>query len=230
MDSPVIRDSLRTPLRTVGLGAVAAMAVSLAIPVSAGAQSLDPLGRPTEPVLQAMENLGEQQWIPEDTRGTIARLVGFFRGTGEPGTPIPENGPGLAQFAYPTIMQNCIGAEETAVGAATAIPGPADLPVPGVPHGQLGFVFTALGTEGVAEHQAQPMTVEWLNINNGRRGSTPLTYNGINEEGPATVNGVADTGPGQVLMLLQGGVTTNLENEGAADCVAVPTVGTAFVQ
>lgn len=230
MDSPVIRDSLRTPLRTVGLGAVAAMAVSLAIPVSAGAQSLDPLGRPTEPVLQAMENLGEQQWIPEDTRGTIARLVGFFRGTGEPGTPIPENGPGLAQFAYPTIMQNCIGAEETAVGAATAIPGPADLPVPGVPHGQLGFVFTALGTEGVAEHQAQPMTVEWLNINNGRRGSTPLTYNGINEEGPATVNGVADTGPGQVLMLLQGGVTTNLENEGTADCVAVPTVGTAFVQ
>ncbi len=230
MDSPVIRDSLRTPLRTVGLGAVAAMAVSLAVPVSAGAQSLDPLGRPTEPVLQAMENLGEQQWIPEDTRGTIARLVGFFRGTGEPGTPIPENGPGLAQFAYPTIMQNCIGAEETAVGAATAIPGPADLPVPGVPHGQLGFVFTALGTEGVAEHQAQPMTVEWLNINNGRRGSTPLTYNGINEEGPATVNGVADTGPGQVLMLLQGGVTTNLENEGTADCVAVPTVGTAFVQ
>ncbi|HJC29968.1 MAG TPA: hypothetical protein H9759_11300 [Candidatus Dietzia intestinipullorum] len=226
----MIRDSLRTPLRTVGLGAVAAMAVSLAIPVSAGAQSLDPLGRPTEPVLQAMENLGEQQWIPEDTRGTIARLVGFFRGTGEPGTPIPENGPGLAQFAYPTIMQNCIGAEETAVGAATAIPGPADLPVPGVPHGQLGFVFTALGTEGVAEHQAQPMTVEWLNINNGRRGSTPLTYNGINEEGPATVNGVADTGPGQVLMLLQGGVTTNLENEGTADCVAVPTVGTAFVQ
>src|SRR5699024_10678390 len=185
MDSPVIRDSLRTPLRTVGLGAVAAMAVSLAVPVSAGAQSLDPLGRPTEPVLQAMEN------------------------------PVEQHG---------------IGAEETGGGAATAIPGSAELPVPAVPHGQLGFVLTALGTEGVAEHQAQPMTVEWLNSNNGRRGSTPLTYNGINEEGPATVNGVADTRPGQVLMLLQGGVTTNLENEGTADCVAVPTVGTAFVQ
>ena len=30
-----------------------------------------------------MEGLAEQQWIPEDTRGTILRLVGFFRGTGE---------------------------------------------------------------------------------------------------------------------------------------------------
>src|SRR5699024_8775757 len=146
MDSPVIRHSLRTSFRTIGLGALAAVAVGLAAPATASAQSLDELGRPTEPVLQAIENLAEQQWIPEETRGTIARAVGFFRGTGEPGTPIPENGPGLAQFAYPTIMQNCIGAEETAVGAATAIPGPADLPVPGVPHGQLGFVFTALGT------------------------------------------------------------------------------------
>src|SRR5699024_10738707 len=230
MDSPVVRDSLRTPLRTVGLGAVAAMAVSLAVPVSAGAQSLDPLGRPTEPVLQAMENLGEQQWIPEDTRGTIARLVGFFRGTGEPGTPIPENGPGLAQFAYPTIMQNCIGAEETAVGAATAIPGPADLPVPGVPHGQLGFVFTALGTEGVAEHQAQPMTVEWLNINNGRRGTAPPTSTARNAGGPRPVTGVAATRPGEILMRRQGGATTTPESAGTAACAAAPPGGTAFVQ
>ena len=206
------------------------MAVSLAAPASAGAQSLDELGRPTEPVLQAIENLSEQQWIPESTRGTIARVVGFFRGTGEPGTPLPENGPTIAQFAYPTIMQQCIGGEQTAVGAATAVPGPADLPLPGVPAGQVGFIFTALGTEGVADHQVQPMTVDWFNINNGRRGTTVLTYNGINEGGPATVNGVADTGPGQVLMLLQGGVTTNLEDGGTANCVAFPTVGTAFVR
>lgn len=230
MDSPVIRDSLRTPIRTLGLGAVAAMAVSLAVPATAGAQSLDQLGRPTEPVLQAIEGFADQQWIPEETRGTIARVVGFFRGTGEPGTPIPQNGPEIAQFAYPTIMENCIGAEETAVGAATAIPGPADLPLPGIPGGQLGFVFTALGTDGVATHQVQPMTVEWLNINTGRRGSTVLTYNGINEGGPATINGVADTGPGQVLMLMQGGVTTNIEGGTTANCVALPTVGTAFVR
>jgi hypothetical protein len=209
---------------------VAAVAVSLAAPASAGAQSLDELGRPTEPVLQAIENLSEQQWIPESTRGTIARVVGFFRGTGEPGTPLPENGPTIAQFAYPTIMQQCIGGEQTAVGAATAVPGPADLPLPGVPAGQVGFIFTALGTEGVAARQVQPMTVDWFNINNGRRGTTVLTYNGINEGGPATVNGVADTGPGQVLMLLQGGVTTNLEDGGTANCVAFPTVGTAFVR
>lgn len=230
MDSPVIRHSLRTSFRTIGLGAAAAVAVGLAAPATASAQSLDELGRPTEPVLQAIENLSEQQWIPEDTRGTIARLVGFFRGTGEPGTPLPENGPVIAQFAYPTIMQQCIGGEQTAVGAATSVPGPADLPLPGVPAGHLGFIFTALGTEGVAPQQAQPMTVDWFNINNGRRGTTVLSYNGINEGGPATVNGVADTGPGQVLMVLQGGVTTNLEEGGTANCVAFPTVGTAFVR
>lgn len=230
MDSPVIRDSLRTPFRTLGLGAAAAMAISLAAPATASAQSLDHLGRPTEPVLQAIEGLSEQEFIPESTRATIARVVGFFRGTGEPGTPVPENGPVIAQFAWPTLMERCIGGEETAVGAATAIPGPADLPLPGIPAGQLGFVFTALGTEGVADHQVQPMTVDWFNINNGRRGSTTLTYNGINEGGPATLNGTADTGPGQVLMLLQGGVTTNLEDGGTANCVPFPTVGTAHVR
>lgn len=229
MDSPVIRHSLRNSFRTIGLGAAAALAVGLATPATASAQSLDELGRPTEPVLQAIENLAEQQWIPEDTRGTIARVVGFFRGTGEPGTPIPEDGPVIAQFAYPTLMEQCIGGDQTAVGAATAVPGPAGLPLPGIGAGQLGFVFTALGTEGVAPQQVQPMTVDWININNGRRGTTVLGYNGINEGGPATVNGVADTGPGQVLMLLQGGVTTNLEEGGTANCVAFPTVGTAFV-
>lgn len=212
-----------------GLGAAAAMAVSLAVPASASAQSLDALGRPTEPVLQAIENLSDQQWIPESTRGTIARVVGFFRGTGEPGTPIPENGPRIAQFAYPTIMQNCIDGAQTAVGAATAVPGKADLPLPGIPAGELGFIFTALGTEGVADQQVQPMTVEWFNISNNRRGTTVLTYNGINADGPATLNGVAATGPGQVLMLLQGGVTTELAEGGTSNCVAFPTVGTAFV-
>lgn len=229
MDSPVIRDSLRTSFRTLALGATAAVAVSLAVPATAGAQSLDELGRPTEPVLQAIENLSEQQWIPEETRGTIARAVGFFRGTGEPGTPIPQNGPRIAQFAYPTIMENCIDGEQTAIGAATAVPGAADLPLPGVPAGQLGFIFTALGTEGVAPQQVQPMTVDWVNINNGRRGTTVLNYTGINEGGPATLNGVGDTGAGQVLMLLQGGVTTTLADGGTANCVSLPLVGTAFV-
>lgn len=230
MDSPVTRHSLRTSFRTLGISAVAAMAVGLAAPATASAQSLDELGRPTEPVLQAMEGLADQQWIPESTRGTILRLVGFFRGTGEPGTPLPENGPVIAQFAYPTIMQNCIGGDQTAVGAATAVPGPADLPLPGIPAGQLGFIFTALGTEGVAPHQVQPMTVDWININNGRRGQTVLTYNGINKDGPATLNGVADTGAGQVLMLLQGGVTTKLEDGGEVNCQPFPTVGSANVR
>ncbi|MBC7307662.1 MAG: hypothetical protein H5T80_12205, partial [Dietzia sp.] len=51
------RHSLRTSFRTLGLGAAAAVVLGLAAPATAGAQSLDELGRPTEPVLQAIENL-----------------------------------------------------------------------------------------------------------------------------------------------------------------------------
>ena len=64
MDSPVTRHSLRTSFQTLGLGAAAAVVLGLAAPATAGAQSLDELGRPTEPVLQAIEGLAAQQWIP----------------------------------------------------------------------------------------------------------------------------------------------------------------------
>lgn len=53
-------------------------------------------------------------------------------------------------------MRECIDGEKTAVGAATAVPGKADLPLPGIPAGELGFIFTALGTEGVADYRSTP--------------------------------------------------------------------------
>jgi hypothetical protein len=122
------------------------------------------------------------------------------------------------------VAQNCIGGAESAVGTTSAVPGPAALPLPGVGAGQISFVFTALGTGRVADQQDQPMAVHWVNINDGRIGSTPLTFTGINPDGPGTVNGTADTGPGTVLAILDGGITTD-EPSGPANCAFSPTVG-----
>ncbi len=207
----------------VALGAAALAATAL--PASANAQVLDELGRPNEQVLGSVEGAIQNPAVPEDARATAQRLIDFFRGTGEPGVGIPENGPAISQFLYPTIMNNCIDGTSGAVGTITAVPGPANLPLPGVPEHQTGFVFTALGTGGAADEQAEPLVVDWVNPNNGRTGSTVLGYNGVNPDGPATMTGVADTGAGQVLAVLRGGLTTKIEG-GVANCrVAYPTVG-----
>ncbi len=66
------------------------------------------------------------------------------------------------------------------------------------------------------------MNVQWVNINNGRMGTTRLGYNGINPKGPATVNGAAKTGSGTVLPVVTGGVTTNNDN-GPSNCNFLPT-------
>lgn len=219
----------RASLRTLALGVATAATLGVALPATADAQAIDQLGRPTEPVLGSMESTANMPWVPEDVRQGIEALVGFYRGGGEGGVPIPQNGPAITQFPYPTVMPNCIDGKQTAVGTAMAIPGPAPLPVPGIPEHQVGFVFTALGTEKVSPVQTQPMAVEWLNVNNGRRGTTPLGFHGVNPDGPATVNGTADTGPGTVLMLLQGGVTTTLKDGASANCAVTPMVGSVVV-
>lgn len=220
----------RKTFRTLGVSIAAAVAVSLGAPV-ASAQSLDELGRPTPELVGSIENAIDQPFIPQDTRETIAQALGFLTGPEEPDEDapgIPEDGPNIAQFAYPTLMQDCIDGE-TSVGTATAIPGPAELPLPGVPQHQTGFVFTSLGTGGAAEHQNNPVTVQWFNLSNGRRGETELGFHGVNPTGPGTVNGVADTGSGHVIALMQGGITTELEDGGTDDCSMLPTVGTFFI-
>ncbi|WP_363316429.1 hypothetical protein [Corynebacterium sp.] len=185
---------------------------------------IDNLGRPSPELLRQIEDFANNPDVPENVSGILKRVVGFFRGDGEPGVGIPENGPGFTQFGWPTLAQNCIGGTSNAVGMAMGVPGPAELPLPGVPRGHVSFVFTALGTGPVAEHQKTGMRVHWVNINNGRIGQTELGYGGINPEGPATVNGLADTGPGHVLALLEGGVTT--DEEGAqGNCTFLPTAG-----
>lgn len=232
------RDLTRTPLRALALTATAAAALALAGPVAgaqpaapapAAAPPVDGLGRPSEPVLGSIQDLANQPWVPEEGRQSLLKAIDFFRGGGEPGVGIPTDGGPISQFAWPTVMPNCIGGNQQAVGTAMAVPGPSPLPVPGVPAGQVAFVFTALGTGKVSPVQNQPMTVSWLNVSNGRSGLTPLGFNGINPDGPATVNGLADTGPGTVFMVLQGGVTTDVQG-GVSNCNALPTMGSVVVR
>lgn len=210
------------------LGTASAIAVStLAAPATAGAQvgSLDHLGRPNAETLAAVEEFAKNPSLPPKVGEALVKVVGFFRGEEGKGVPIPQNGPRFVQFAWPTLAQNCIDGKNNAVGTAAAVPGPADLPLPGVAAGEVNFVFTGLGTGTVAEQQNTRMTVHWVNVNNGKRGQTPLTYNGINPEGPGTVNGAAQTGPGTVLAYIEGGFTTNNEGGAPSNCNFLPTVG-----
>lgn len=208
--------------------AIAALTTALALsipatlaPAASANPLVDNLGRPSPEVLAQLEKISPQ--LPEELGGTLDRLISFIRGDGEPGVDIPQNGPAFTQFGWPTIAGNCIGGESNAVGLASAVPGPAPLPLPGVKAGQVNFVFTALGTGTVAKQQNTSMNVHWVNINNAKFGTTQLGYNGINPEGPATVNGAADTGNGLVLALLEGGVTTNNEDAAPSDCNFIPT-------
>lgn len=245
MLSPLNRSArpARSPRRSQRRTTRAAVAVLTAAAVSTGASlaaapaahsapalpglpdlPIDNLGRPTPEVLQQIEDFADRPEVPDEIGDTLKRVVSFFRGDGEPGVGIPEDGPGFTQFGWPTLAENCIGGTSNAVGMAMGVPGPAELPLPGVPGGHISFVFTALGTGTVAEQQNTGMRVHWVNINNGRIGQTPLEYGGINPEGPATINGMADTGPGNVIALLEGGVTTN-EEDAQGNCTFLPTAG-----
>ena len=214
--------SRRTSRAVASITAAIALAVPTLFAPATAASPLDNLGRPNEQILTQMENLAENPATPAQLQPVLKRLVGFFRGDGEPGVDIPQNGPAFTQFGWPTIAGSCIDGKNNAVGTAAAVPGPAALPLPGVGRGEVNFVFTALGTGTVAQRQTTQMNVQWVNINNGRMGTTRLGYNGINPEGPATVNGTAKTGSGTVLAVVTGGVTTDNDG-GPSNCNFLPT-------
>jgi hypothetical protein len=206
--------------------ALAAAPAAQAAPSVPGLPQLpvDELGRPNEQVLGEIERFANSPQVPDDIGDTLMRVVGFFRGDGEPGVPLPEGGPGFTQFGWPAPSLSCQGSDGSPIGTAMGVPGPADLPLPGVPAGQVSFVFTALGTGPVSDQQANGMRVHWVNIDNGRTGQTPLRNGGINPDGPGTVNGLADTGPGNVVAVLEGGVSTD-EDSGRVSCDYIPTAG-----
>ena len=176
---------------------------------------------PSDEIAAAIEQITSQEAVPEEIRSALERVSDFLTGEGEPGWEQPDDAPTTSDFPLPTVAENCINGEGRSFGMATSVPGPAALPLPGVPAHQVGYIFTGLGTEGVYKGQSN-MKVHWVNIANGKYGTTPLTYNGINEGSHGTVNGVADTGSGIVIAALEGGFTTNGEN-GPSECNYTPT-------
>ncbi|MFD5867463.1 hypothetical protein ACFWGD_02455 [Corynebacterium sp. NPDC060344] len=178
---------------------------------------------PSGEIAKAIEQITSQPGVPEDISSALERVSGFLTGDGdgEPGWEQPDNAPTTSDFPLPTFAENCIGGEGRSIGMATSVPGPAALPLPGVKAGEVGYIFTGLGTSGVYNGQST-MKVHWVNIANGKFGTTPLTYNGINEGSHGTVNGVAQTGPGIVVAALEGGFTAD-EEGGPVDCNYTPT-------
>lgn len=210
-----MREILRRLATAVATAALFATATSPAQALPQSSSPIDHLGRPAPHILTQMENFASQPFVPLELRNITLAAVSFFRGGGEGGVPLPTDAPYFNQFVWPTVSVACIDGQFASTGTAIAVPGPAELPLPGADAGQTAFVFTALGTSAATQEQGG-MFVHWLNINNGRFGATPLVNNGINPQGPATLSGVADTGHGRVFAWLDGNVTL-------ADATGAPT-------
>lgn len=189
-----------------------------------------PCSRPANPqqalLDQARALIGNAN-LPPEVKSTLERVITFLDGSGCGGPGIPENGPVIAQFLYPTIGQDCIAGGGDSVGAALAVPGPAQLPPPGPKAHQAGFVFTALGTDVPAATQDKPLTVTWLNLDTRKTATQNLTDDAkINHpDGPATLSAIADTGAGRVVAVISGSLTTQAEGKAPITCSFLPTVG-----
>lgn len=217
-----------------------AVGTSVALPGLAAAEPPNPpvaqhVAEPASPTASALAQarvLLASVPIPPQARSTIERVITFLDGSGGGGPKIPStDAPVIAQFLYPTIGKGCVSPTADSVGSAFAVPGPAGLPVPGPKAGQAAFVFTALGT-ALAKVQPAPLTVTWINIDNGRRATQDLTGAAkINLDGPATLSVTADTGPGRVLAVVSGSLTTQPKSAGSAPitCGFAPTVGVVTV-
>ncbi|MEV6215383.1 hypothetical protein [Nocardia sp. NPDC051833] len=192
-------------------------AISAPAPIADGAQAA---------ILAQARVLLATPGIPAQVKATLEKVITFLDGSGGGGPELPpSDGPRIAQFLYPTIGKGCIGPTSDSVGTALAVPGPAELPPPGPAAGQTGFVFTALGTKTPTVVQNPPMTVQWINLDNRRTGTQPLTTAaGINPDGPATLSAIADTGAGRVAAVITGSLTTTTA-DGDRTCSFAPTLG-----
>ncbi len=164
--------------------------------------------------------------LPPQIKSTLERIITFLDGSGGGGPEVPQDGPVIAQFLYPTIGKGCISASADSVGTALAVPGPAQLPPPGPAVGQTGFVFTALGTKAPTVAQNPPMTVQWLNLDTRQSGVQALTDEAkINPDGPATLSAIANTGSGRIVAVVGGSLTTKAEDAEPRTCSFLPTLG-----
>lgn len=213
----------------VAAGAVAAPATATpahAAPTSSALSSsiVDPLGRPTPQVQQAVTDFANRPGVPAPVRDALLNALAFAAGTGGQGGPgLPQDAPAIRQGLWPTVSPNCMGPGMHSTGSFIAVPGPARIPVPAPQAGQTTFVFTALGTKPAAQQQGA-MRVHWINLGNLRTGVTPLYNKGINPTGPATLSNVADTGSGPVLAVVSGAVNTDGRSCGFAPTALSVTV------
>ncbi|MGB3770008.1 MAG: hypothetical protein WBF79_06050 [Rhodococcus sp. (in: high G+C Gram-positive bacteria)] len=219
--APVLPPPADTPVP--GYEALAAMAPMLLQIAEADAAS------PQADLLMGARTLLETSALSPQAKTILTSIITFLDGSGGGGPDIPVDGPVISQFFYPTVGNGCISDTADSVASAIAVPGPAELPPPGPGVAQTGFVFTALGTSPLAPVQAAPLTVNWVNVSNGRTGATVLTgESNINPDGPATLSAVADTGSGRVLAAASGSITTGSAADGERTCSFPPTIG-AFV-
>jgi hypothetical protein len=214
------------PLVPEGVPVDALAALTPAI-IGAAAQNIASPGQ--QAILDTAQRLLNAVSLPPQVRTTLQGVIDFLSsgpsGGGGPG--IPQNGPLIAQFLYPSVGQDCIGPGADSVGTALAVPGPAELPPPGPQSGQAGFVFTALGTKGLTHEQNPPMTVQWYNLDTNQGGTQVLTDAAhINPSGPATLSTVANTGAGRVVAVISGSLTTRpAPDQPPITCSFLPTMG-----
>ena len=203
------------------LGASALLTAGLA--PAALAQDAAPAANDTSVNLNEVQEATNNGSVPADVAEGLNQGIDAAKkaAPSDGSVPIPskEEVPRNNKFLLPSISLKCIGGKSPSFGMTTTIPGPSQLPLPGVKEGQLAFIFTGLGTKGVSENQQTEMNVSWYNLSNGRAGKTKLTNElGINaENGPGTVAGIADTGNGLVAAAITGGFTSP-EDGGDANC------------
>ncbi|WP_378733764.1 hypothetical protein [Nocardia brasiliensis] len=207
----------------VPVDALAALAPAI---IGSIAGPADIAAGPQSAILDQARTLLATLNLPPQIKSTLERIITFLDGSGGGGPKLPEEGPAIAQFLYPTIGKGCIGPTADSVGTALAVPGPAQLPPPGPKAGQTGFVFTALGTKAPTAEQNPPMTVQWMNLDTRQSGILPLTDEAkINPGGPATLSAIADTGSGRVVAVVAGSLTTKADDADPRTCSFLPTLG-----
>ena len=59
--------------------------------------------------------------LPPAIKATLERIITFLDGSGGGGPELPQDGPAIAQFLYPTIGKGCIGDGADSVGTALAV-------------------------------------------------------------------------------------------------------------
>ncbi len=207
----------------VPVDALAALAPAI---VGSIAGPADIAAGPQSAILDQARRLLATLGLPPQIKSTLERIITFLDGSGGGGPELPQEGPVIAQFLYPTIGKGCIGPTADSVGTALAVAGPAQLPPPGPKAGQAGFVFTALGTKSPTPEQNPPMSVQWMNLDTRQSGILPLTDEAkINPGGPATLSAIADTGAGRIVAVISGSLTTQAADAEPRTCAFLPTLG-----